>query len=129
MRPDNCYWKITPPAMEGTVQQKVREYLRRKLIVPLGEEMYRVDPTPGRNQPHTVDWVNQTCTCQGFANANTCSHIKAVQTFLAQGGIGGRDYYEGLDRAENESVDEQQIVEESKQDKDDVLMTFGGDEI
>lgn len=96
MRPDDCYFD-TQTGLKGTKLDKVRTYLREKLIRPAGPlnpNTYIVEPTKGRKQVHSVDMVNHTCTCQAAIMGQECSHIAAVRLFLDQVRQGGRDQYE-----------------------------------
>ena len=100
MKPETCYWDEARTRLIGTRLQKVREYLREKLIVtsiqdkegrtthPEKPGTYYVLPTKNRHQIHTIDLHLRTCTCQhGTLYTNgvedkPCTHWDAVQIYL-----------------------------------------------
>jgi hypothetical protein len=104
MKPETCYWDEKTMSLEGSLGSKIRQYLREKRIVPMENNLFEIDPAPGRKQIHTVDMSLMTCTCQGFNDPKTdgCGYITAVRLFLHQVQQGGRDYYEGKRRREEE---------------------------
>ena len=112
MKPEVCYWDEHRTRMIGTRLQKIREYLREKLICrsirdsngrtthPERAGIYYVLPTKGRRQIHTIDTHLKTCTCQHSTlytsgkESEPCSHWDAVMIFLERQEKGEETYDE-----------------------------------
>ncbi len=117
MKPQDCYWNEEMVMMMGSRINKIREFLRQRLITPeiplikdqQGNIIYEsrpetlnylyVLPAEGRNQIHVIDITLWTCTCQAYnGNGQECSHILACKLFLDQVNHEGRNFYEGRER-------------------------------
>ena len=102
MKPESCYWDEKTPKLVGNKLQKVRLYLRDRLIVNMGNGVFEIDPTPGRHQKHIVDSKLFTCTCQNYNTGGLdCSHVMATKLFLQQVAEGTRDIDEGHKRRQD----------------------------
>lgn len=100
MKPESCYWDEHRTRLIGTRLQKIREYLREKLICTIIKDengkvtheekpgIYYLRPTKGRKQIHTIDVNKKICTCQhgalysGGKEKDPCSHWDALMIYF-----------------------------------------------
>jgi len=77
-------WYEKHAGVNSTMKTKARKYNKLKLIKNLNENEWIVQKMDGYNKTdYIVRMINgkYTCTCQGFTNNNTCSHVLAVKLF------------------------------------------------
>lgn len=100
MNPEDCYYHPDLKTLIGSKKDKVRTYLRKKLISaagPFEPGIFVIKPTKNRHIIHHVNMKDGTCTCQAFIMGDhQCSHILAVGLFLEQVKEGGRNLYDNF---------------------------------
>lgn len=107
MKPESCYWDENLGRLVGTINNKIREYLREGNIVTTIKDkdnktthpeipgVYYCKPRQGCHQTHTLRLQLKSCTCQHgrmHAEGKTqypCAHWTALQIYLKRQDNGG----------------------------------------
>lgn len=112
MKPESCYWDEKLGRLIGTMNSKIREYIREHKIVtkiidekgrtthPETPGIYYCLPREGCHQTHTLRLSLKSCTCQhgrSYTEGKSqypCAHWTALQIFLNRQDQGGMNEHE-----------------------------------
>ena len=96
----SCYWDENRLRIVGSRKNKIKEFLRNKMIVTKVVDdkgiithheipgIYYLLPSTGRHTIHEVNLSSGMCTCQHYKaylegkEDNVCTHWDAVQIFI-----------------------------------------------